>query len=206
VPDLSNDAAALEWDILPPPNSTAAMRARGELPPRRWTAAEFRRNPQDYFDEIAGRDVRFTQEGTERRARQRGQVIEYSTPRTLQIDIDGREAYDRFEAMLELWESCPTLPRPGNITERESRTPGNMHITVEMDGDLPVQTRILFQALLGSDLKRELLSLASHMNGHENPIVFYRNPENTDASTQTGPRDGTDSSGLSGADLSDLAF
>jgi hypothetical protein len=193
-------------DVLCDPSPGDTIRPLQPGRGRRWTAAEFRRNPQDYFDEVAGRDVRFTQEGTERRARQRGQIIEPSTPRVLQIDIDGREAYDRFEAMLELWESCPTLPRLGTITERESRTPGNMHITIDLDGDLPVQTRILFQALLGSDLKRELLSLASHMNGHENPIVFYRNPENTDALSQTRPGDGTDSDGgVAGGDA-DLTF
>jgi hypothetical protein len=82
-----------------------------------------------------------------------------------------------------------------------------MHITIDLDGDLPVQTRIMFQALLGSDLKRELLSLASHMNGHENPIVFYRNPETTDAATPR-PGDGTDSAGLAGSDDldADLTF
>jgi hypothetical protein len=166
------------------------------------TAAGRARWGEAYFED----PTRFTVQGTEQRAIERGQVIEHSTPRVLQIDIDGREAYDRFEMLLEMWEGCPTLPHLGTITERESRTPGNMHITIELDGDLPVPTRILFQALLGSDLKRELLSLASFYNGHENPIVLYRNPENADALSQTRPGDGTDSDGgVAGRDA-DLTF
>jgi hypothetical protein len=164
------------------------------------TAAGRARWGEAYFED----PTRFTQRGTEQRARERGQIIEPSTPRTLQIDIDGREAYDRFEMLLEMWEGCPTLPRLGTITERDSRTPGNCHITIELDENFDVPQRILFQALLGSDLKRELLSLASHMNGHDNPIVFYRNPEPSDASTQTRPGDGTDSAGRADASLDEL--
>lgn len=153
------------------------------------TAAGRARWGENYFED----PTRFTQRGTEQRALERGQVIEPSTPRLLQIDIDGPEAYERFEMLLEMWEGCPTLPRLGTIVERDSRTPGNKHITIELDTDFSVSDRILFQALLGSDLKRELLSLASLRNGHENPIVLYRT-ENSDAASPR-PGDGTDSAG-----------
>lgn len=179
----------------PPPRSTSFMRRHGMLPPR---------NNPHYLD-VDGRDHRFTQEDTERRASERGAVIEPSTPRTLQIDIDGPEAYERFGDLLDLYCSCPTLPRLGMIVERESRTPGNKHITIELDGDLPVQTRILLQALLGSDLKREMLSLASYLNGHENPIVFYRPSEDSNAASPR-PGDGTDPLTGSECDLLDIAF
>jgi hypothetical protein len=133
-------------------------------------------------------------EGTEQRARDRGQSIEVAKPDVLQIDIDGPEAYARFEEQLEIYENCETLPALGKIVERDSRTPGHKHITIELPTEYSIEQRVMLQALLGSDLKRELLSLASHYNGHENPIVFYRPQEESNAA-QTGPRDGTDSDG-----------
>lgn len=150
-----------------------------------------RRNPSQYFT-ADGDSFRFTEEGTERRARDRGQRIEVAPTDTLQLDIDGPDAYTKFGEMLELYQSCDTLPALGKIIERDSRTPGNKHITIELPTEYPIETRIMLQALLGSDLKRELLALASHHNGHENPIVFYRPQEESNAVTQAGPRNGVD--------------
>jgi hypothetical protein len=133
-----------------------------------------------------------SQRGTVQRAIDRGQSIEAAPADVLQIDIDGPEAYERFEVLLNIWNTCPTLPALGKIVERASRTAGHKHITIELPTEYGVEHRIMLQALLGSDLKRELLSLASYYNGHESPIVFYRPQEEGHAVTPTGPRDGAD--------------
>jgi hypothetical protein len=139
--------------------------------------------------------TRFTVEGTEQRARDRGASIEIAPPDVLQIDIDGPEAYDRFSEQLEIYQNCETLPALGKIVERASRTEGHKHITIELPTEYTIEQRIMLQALLGSDLKRELLSLASHHNGHENPIVFYRPQEESNAATSPRSRDRSDSDG-----------
>lgn len=144
----------------------------------------------NYFED----PTRFTEIGTQQRAIERGQRIEVAKPDTLQLDIDGPEAYERFEEQLAIWNNCPTLPALGRIVERNSRTPGNKHITIELPTEYDVEYRIMLQALLGSDLKRELLSLASIGNGHANPIVFYRPMEEGNAEAEAEPRNGTDRS------------
>ena len=141
----------------------------------------------DYFEN----PTRFTEQGTQQRALERGQRIEVAPADILQIDIDGPEAYERFEEQLAIWQTCPMLPALGKIVERDSRTPGHKHITIEIPTEYSVPERVMMQALLGSDLKRELLSLASHHNGHEDPIVFYRPQEESNA-TSPRSRDGTD--------------
>jgi hypothetical protein len=185
------------------PNATAAERIARELcpcgcgapisgsaPPR---SPGMGRSPEAqarwgaYFEN----PTRFTEQGTQQRAIERGQSIEVAPPNVLQIDIDGPESYERFSEQLEIYQSCPTLPPLGKIVERDSRTPGHKHITIELDTEYTVEQRIMLQAILGSDLKRELLSLASVYNGHANPIVFYRPQEEVNAATPTGPRDGT---------------
>jgi hypothetical protein len=137
----------------------------------------------------------FTQVGTEQRALERGQGIEVAPPDVLQIDIDGPEAYERFSASLNIWQTCPTLPALGKIVERSSRTEGHKHITIELPTEYGIEHRIMLQALLGSDIKREILSLASYYNGHETPIVFYRPLEECNAASQQArPRNGADGS------------
>jgi hypothetical protein len=115
-----------------------------------------------------------TWQQTIQRAQERGATIEPANPQLLQIDIDSPEAYERFNELIEMWENIPQLPRLGRVLVRTSRTPGHKHITIELPRRYRVMTRILMQALLGSDLRREMLSYASHRNQHPQPIVLFR--------------------------------
>jgi hypothetical protein len=120
---------------------------------------------------------------TVQRAQARNATIEPANPQLLQIDLDGPEAYERFNELIEMWENIPELPRLGRVTVRPSRTPGNKHVTIALPHRYRVITRILMQALLGSDLRREMLAYASHRNHHPQPIVLFRPQEAPDAST-----------------------
>jgi hypothetical protein len=120
---------------------------------------------------------------TVQRAQARTATIEPANPQLLQIDRDGPEAYERFNELIEMWENIPELPRLGRVTVRPSRTPGNKHVTIALPHRYRVITRILMQALLGSDLRREMLAYASHRNHHPQPIVLFRPQEAPDAST-----------------------
>jgi serine/threonine protein kinase len=120
---------------------------------------------------------------TVQRAQARNATIEPANPQLLQIDLDGPEAYERFNERIEMWENIPELPRLGRVTVRPSRTPGNKLVTIALPHRYRVITRLLMQALLGSDLRREMLAYASHRNHHPQPIVLFRPQEAPDAST-----------------------
>jgi hypothetical protein len=55
--------------------------------------------------------------------------------------------------------------------EYKSRS-GNVHIVVQLGRPLPVLERVAWQAILGSDPKREALHMVSLAKGSLNPIVL----------------------------------
>lgn len=111
-----------------------------------------------------------------------GTRIVWSDDSTLLLDLDGgEEGVETFKRQLALLED--TLPQPtfGEYTITLSRSGRNHHVTVKLLTPMPVQNRILLQALLGSDIKREALSFAGLINGQPNPVVFFeRTPDLTD--------------------------
>jgi len=96
--------------------------------------------------------------------------IVYPKVNELQLDIDNKEAYDYFHDnkwILEQWFGIRS------ITERVSKSGGDKrHITVELGTALTTVTRILLQAVMGSDKKRELLSFVMYAKGGEKKPTF----------------------------------
>jgi hypothetical protein len=69
----------------------------------------------------------------------------------------------QFEDLLAAFEE---LEQPTGVKYRSSRTPGHMHVTVELSRVVTSeQERITLQALLGSDPMRELLNYRRLMSG-----------------------------------------
>lgn len=50
---------------------------------------------------------------------------------------------------------------------------GNTHVVISLPHPLPVQERVAWQAILGSDAKREALCLLDLARGHENCVLLY---------------------------------
>lgn len=100
-----------------------------------------------------------------RRAEDENLDIVYPKVNELQLDIDTQEAYEYFHAnkwILDQWFHIRA------ITERVSKSGWpKRHITVELGVQLTTVTRILLQAVLGSDRKRELLSYIMYEKGGE---------------------------------------
>ena len=100
-----------------------------------------------------------------RKAEEQDLEIVYPKINELQLDIDNQEAYDYFHQnkwILEKWFGIRA------ITERVSKSGGDKrHITVELGTALTTTTRILLQAVMGSDRKRELLSYIMYAKGGE---------------------------------------
>lgn len=123
-------------------------------------------------EEVEEYPQRFTDEAARKRAEELGCYIEYADDYTLQLDLDSEEALRVFErqyVMLVDLELASFL----YCTRRKSRS-GNTHVTITLRDPLPIERRILLQALLGSDLKREALTLAGYLAGQENPVLLFR--------------------------------
>lgn len=102
---------------------------------------------------------------------------EYSDAYTLQLDLDSEDAYNTFLAQYDLLRELPFINDVvlgwNTVDEQRSRS-GNRHVTIKLSSPQPALIRILLQALLGSDLKRELLSYTGLLHGQGRPSVLFR--------------------------------
>ncbi|SRR6266566_3519952 len=93
----------------------------------------------------------------------------------LQIDIDCSEDLETFNRHLLIFQE----KFPGaifTVTKSRSKLEGK-HITITVPGKkFSVVERIAYQAALGSDRKRELLSLFDWDSGRKLPTVFFEKP------------------------------
>jgi hypothetical protein len=104
--------------------------------------------------------------------------VVYSTPTSLLLDLDTGAQRDQFERML------PKLNRTFPAKERErwaSKSKKGLHVVVDLETPLAVPERIALQCSLGSDPMREMLGIALHQSGIENPIVLFRPAPETGA-------------------------
>ncbi len=101
--------------------------------------------------------------------------IEFSDSCTLQLDIDSPEAssfYNQHKYLLDMVMAAQQNTI-NNIETRMSRN-GNTHVIITFGNPISIHERILLQACLGSDRKRELLSYIRHLNGIEQPILLFK--------------------------------
>jgi hypothetical protein len=86
-----------------------------------------------------------------------GMVVVFPKDNQLQIDIDNDESYAVFQAHLDILQHHFGF---GDIEEHPSKSGGQKrHITVNLNADIDNTERVLLQALMGSDRKREFLEL-----------------------------------------------
>lgn len=122
---------------------------------------------------------RWSDEAIEAAARSKGPGtrIVWSDDTTLLLDLDGgEEGLATFKRQLALLEDTLPVEHFGDYTITPSRSGVNYHVTLKLLTPMPIQNRILLQALLGSDIKREALSFAGLVNGQPNPVVFFERP------------------------------
>ena len=92
-------------------------------------------------------------------------------PNELQIDYDQHDIPDQFFEMLDVLKQTAA---PNEIIEyavRKSRS-GNLHVSIFLPYTLSSVERIAWQAIFGSDCKREALSLCGVALGHKNPTLL----------------------------------
>lgn len=122
-----------------------------------------------------------------------GKVVVLPDPDELFIDIDSDSGFDALKRGLEAAANAGL-----RIREKKripSKTPGHWHVylTIEVGAKSFTPTklvRVALQACLGSDRKRELLSLARIMHHIERPpTVFFEDPTASDILYQNAMKD-----------------
>jgi hypothetical protein len=94
----------------------------------------------------------------------------------LQIDIDNKESHERFYSMLGMLMSFfPDITWEEKKSKSES--PFRLHITVNLGHKISNVERVLLQAIMGSDPKRELLSYIRLLRGIEPATLFFEKDE-----------------------------
>jgi len=123
----------------------------------------------------SGDGVIRTNEQMEEWAKIEGCRVEVADSRTLFIDIDSNAAYTVFVDNIYLADRIFGIDkRKSNWVCTPSKSGGEKrHIRVKLFREFSLVERILLQACLGSDLKRELISLKRAMDGEDNVVVFF---------------------------------
>lgn len=119
-------------------------------------------------------------ESAQKKAEECGCAIDFATPNTLQLDLDGEAAYRLFLEQVNLMYDHQLLPIGTRVVARPSKS-GNIHVIVVLPKatDWPVTKRIMMQALLGSDLKREALNLSRWNHSAPEAILLFRPMDET---------------------------
>ncbi|MGH7239031.1 MAG: hypothetical protein ACREHG_03085, partial [Candidatus Saccharimonadales bacterium] len=101
-----------------------------------------------------------------------GLIVVFPQDNEIQIDLDNKAAVKEFRRRLGFFKAIH-----GKLINRvyytHSRS-GGTHVTIQLTR--PVESkveRIMFQALLGSDAKREMLSLMDLFQAQREPTLFY---------------------------------
>ena len=105
-------------------------------------------------------------------ARMNGFDVIRSDDHTLLLDLDGAEALRRYTSLL------PWVMENGIVTEEietwESGSPGHYHVMLKLPGPLDLGLRLMLQAALGSDPKKEILSMLRFDIGIDEPCRLWK--------------------------------
>jgi len=91
------------------------------------------------------------------------------------IDIDSPEAYEKHQKALLIFNRL--VVKLELVMDKESKTPGHKHLVYRTDSMLTTEEVISYQALLGSDNVKEMLSLDRYYNNVPYPILFFEKRE-----------------------------
>jgi hypothetical protein len=101
--------------------------------------------------------------------------VEVAGPNVLQLDLDSWDAVKFFMEQLPLARAKGLPIGAAEIRRsRNSQIKGSRHARVHLTQDVPLLERILMQALLGSDPKRELLCYHRALHGVEPNVLLFR--------------------------------
>jgi hypothetical protein len=101
-------------------------------------------------------------------AESRGCVVVRPQPNELFVDIDSARQWERFQQTIVFFKEWRWV-----ATASPSGKEGRKHVIVTLPEAVDEATRILYQAILGSDPHRELLSWKRLQAGEKAPTIFF---------------------------------
>lgn len=101
-----------------------------------------------------------------------GFFVVRTAPNLLLLDIDTKEAYQHYLKMFPIVNKQIKIVKIGQWSSKSGK--GRRHIVLQTAKALPVVQRMLLQAILGSDLKRELWDLQRVWDQEDNPVVLFK--------------------------------
>jgi hypothetical protein len=112
-----------------------------------------------------------TQGEAEQKAAARGLEVKTPRPNELFIDIDNARDFARFKTLIEMFSRVEDVM---TWADTPSASGGqHRHVVVSLGREVTAFERIAFQAMLGSDLKREVLSYERAKTGSSHPTIFF---------------------------------
>jgi hypothetical protein len=107
-------------------------------------------------------------------ARENGWECFAACPFDIWVDLDTSESISGFD---ELWKLFLELFPDAKIIRRSTSKSGiGQHVYVRMSKGYPDAVRIAMAASLGSDPKREMLSIVRVLNQDPEPVLFFELP------------------------------
>lgn len=113
-----------------------------------------------------------TVESAARKALSMSQVVVVPADNELFVDIDTEEGFERFMALIPKLD-CVSY----TVRRSPSLRPGRHHIVVRLRRSVTPIERIAYQAILGSDPIREILSCRRIDRGIAQPTIFFERPQ-----------------------------
>ena len=105
------------------------------------------------------------------KATKSGFAIVRTAPNLLLLDLDDAAACSKYLEMFPMVKEQIGLVKIG---EWVSKSGEGKHVVLQLDKPLPVSQRMLLQAILGSDLKREMYNLKRVWDKESDPIVLFK--------------------------------
>lgn len=125
-------------------------------------------------DYIGSGGINFTDEFAKQKAERLNCDILYSDDKTLLLDIDSDDDMDFYNQQMDMLIDSNLLTPWYDHAEHLRSKSGKRHIVIHLKLALPLLQRIMLQALLGSDRRRELLTWMGSLKGQQNPCLLFR--------------------------------
>lgn len=112
-------------------------------------------------------------QGGVKRALKEGIHIVEPEKNQIQLDLDGIRAMHRYSAHYTIFKKAG-LTKGWKEKLSPSKSGGShVHVTITMREEVDNVTRVMLQAVLGSDLLRETFNATRVLNKNKYPIVFF---------------------------------
>jgi hypothetical protein len=107
-----------------------------------------------------------------KRALKSGLKIVEPKKNELQIDLDGARAVRKYGMQFSILRKAG-LTKKWRETIQPSKKSGHVHVTIKLPSKINDLHRVLLQAVLGSDIRREAFNYCRVSKRNKYPIVFF---------------------------------